>query len=353
MPSYDLETYVKPIWEGDTIYYETVLFVGEEDCAPLLYPIDEVIGVYNYGLDVEYNKGVDFDIIDGKIKRIKGGTAPFCPIDDYYLEEQAQYAIGIKNNRETAPSGKKFFNFGEKDSFSKYQIAVTYKHSGDNKSLVPTEKSKRFANFIRSIKEGKGSVIFYGDSITFGCNSSGTPMGGNVKPFAEPFTVMVHKKLQSIFGVKIGYENTAVGGWSTLEGINAFEEKVLNKNYDLLVLAFGMNDGRTELATYLERTEKMVLDFKKKNPDGEVLLVSTTYPNTESDWVRNQPHFAKELYKLEEKYSFVSVADMTKMHYCLLETGKRYRDMTGNNVNHPNDFLARIYAQVILKTIVG
>ena len=68
---------------------------------------------------------------------------------------------------------------------------------------------------------------------------------------------------------------------------------------------------------------------------------------------RMQPLFADELYKLEKKYSFVSVADMTDMHKKLLATGKRYRDMTGNNVNHPNDFLARVYAQVILRTLIG
>ena len=32
---------------------------------------------------------------------------------------------------------------------------------------------------------------------------------------------------------------------------------------------------------------------------------------------------------------------------------KRYYDMTGNNVNHPNDFMARVYAQTIIKTILG
>jgi hypothetical protein len=172
-----------------------------------------------------------------------------------------------------------------------------------------------------------------------------------VKPFAESYPVMVHKTLQDKYGAEIEYVNTAVGGWSTFNGVEALDERVLNRNYDLMVLAFGMNDGITELKTYYERTEKMVLEFRKNNPDGEVLLVSTTYPNTESDWVRNQPLFVDELYKLEEKYSFVGVADMTKMHYNLLETGKRYRDMTGNNVNHPNDFLARIYAQIVLKTL--
>lgn len=353
MPSYNLETYMRPIWEGNIIYYETVLFVGENDCAPLLYPIEEVLGVYNYGLNIEYTVGTDYEIVDGKIKRLSGGSMPYYPVDEYYLETQAKYPIRIVNNREIAPKGKNFLNFGEEDSFTKYQIAVTYRHSGTNDALIPKGKSNIYENFIKKVKSGNASMIFYGDSITMGCNSSGTSMGGNTLPYAEIFPVMVHKSLQNIFNVNIGYANTAVGGWSSLNGLNAFTERVTDKNYDLLVLGFGMNDSRTEPNIYYERIEKMVLDFKAKNPDGEVVLVSTIYPNTESDWVKNQPIFSKELYKLENKYSFVGVADMTKMHFNLLETGKRYRDMTGNNVNHPNDFLARIYAQVVLNTIMA
>jgi len=60
-----------------------------------------------------------------------------------------------------------------------------------------------------------------------------------------------------------------------------------------------------------------------------------------------------ELHKLAAKYDFCAVADMTTMSQELYAMGKRFRDMTGNNINHPNDFLARIYAQVLLKALVG
>lgn len=42
---------------------------------------------------------------------------------------------------------------------------------------------------------------------------------------------------------------------------------------------------------------------------------------------------------------------MTDMHTHLLRL-KRYWDMTGNNINHPNDFLARVYAQVVSQVLV-
>ena len=41
---------------------------------------------------------------------------------------------------------------------------------------------------------------------------------------------------------------------------------------------------------------------------------------------------------------------MTGMHASLLEK-KRYADMTGNNVNHPNDYLARVYAPTLFATL--
>ncbi|MBU0478666.1 hypothetical protein KKC91_08875 [bacterium] len=49
--------------------------------------------------------------------------------------------------------------------------------------------------------------------------------------------------------------------------------------------------------------------------------------------------------------SGVILADMTQMWMDLLKF-KRYHDLTGNGVNHPNDFGHRIYAQVLLGLLV-
>jgi hypothetical protein len=47
-----------------------------------------------------------------------------------------------------------------------------------------------------------------------------------------------------------------------------------------------------------------------------------------------------------------AVAKMTSMSQRILEN-KRFRDHTGNNINHPNDFLGRLYAQVVYETVIG
>jgi hypothetical protein len=59
-----------------------------------------------------------------------------------------------------------------------------------------------------------------------------------------------------------------------------------------------------------------------------------------------------KLQKLAQEEAGVALADLTTLHKEYL-TVKNYRDMTGNNVNHPNDFLMRLYAQTIVKTIFG
>ncbi len=43
----------------------------------------------------------------------------------------------------------------------------------------------------------------------------------------------------------------------------------------------------------------------------------------------------------------VAVADFWSIHGYLL-TQKTYWEMTGNHVDHPNDFMVRVYAQVLL-----
>lgn len=50
------------------------------------------------------------------------------------------------------------------------------------------------------------------------------------------------------------------------------------------------------------------------------------------------------------KLDNVAIADVRSAHKALLSK-KKYIDMTGNNVNHPNQFLIRVYAQTILNLL--
>ena len=65
--SYTLDAYLAPIWKGKIVYNETLLFVGKEDRAPLLYAPSEILSVRSYDLATEYRAGIDYTVEDGCI----------------------------------------------------------------------------------------------------------------------------------------------------------------------------------------------------------------------------------------------------------------------------------------------
>ena len=84
------------------------------------------------------------------------------------------------------------------------------------------------------------------------------------------------------------------------------------------------------------------------NPDVEFILVSPILANPDTYFNGTQSKYLPALLELETEGT--CVADLTSIHTYLLQK-KTYTDMTGNNVNHPNDFLIRFYAQVLEATL--
>ena len=56
--------------------------------------------------------------------------------------------------------------------------------------------------------------------------------------------------------------------------------------------------------------------------------------------------------KLRGKDGACDVMEMTSVSKAVLEK-KAFHDYSGNNINHPNDFFSRIYAQTLLEVVVG
>ena len=101
---------------------------------------------------------------------------------------------------------------------------------------------------------------------------------------------------------------------------------------------------------------KLLVSMAKKavNSGCEVLLVATMLPNREAaGFWGNQQYFEEAMIKaVTDKKLPYGIVQMTSLHASLLET-KPYYHMTGNNINHPNDFLSRLYAQSIVEAIAG
>ena len=117
---------------------------------------------------------------------------------------------------------------------------------------------------------------------------------------------------------------------------------------DLVILAFGMNDTCPP-ETRREKLESMIAKVRGQNPDAEFIIVSSMRANPL--WQKRtavQDEYPKIDKSLE--CESVAVANVRAAHDALLQR-KRYIDMTGNNVNHPNKFLISVYAQTVLKLL--
>lgn len=351
----NMTEYLQPFWKNNKIINETMMFVGESDVGVLLYEPDSIISVKNYFLDKDYIRNVDYKIEGRKFFRLSD-KIPFWQESEYYTTTFERYRIGANKEICARLGGERFLKYGEGDTFTKKQIAVSYFHKDKWDGPVPQGKSDKFVNTIRKLKEKKPcKLLFYGDSITTGCNASGTEQGGNVSPYMPPFPDIIRDYLQGKYGAKIELINTAVGGMPTIWGLDNIDERVIAYSPDIIFIAFGMNDPATPRTRYKEMITEMIEKTHKALPDSEIMLVSSILPNNESDetWFANQCVFHEDLAEIEKEYQFVGLANVTVMQEHILKTGKRYRDMTANNINHPNDFGHRLYAQVILATLLG
>ena len=344
---YDNRISTTPVWTGNTVYNETVWpldLSGEGDIEiPLLYRADEIISVTDTRLERVFEAGGDYELKDGKIVVKRGGEMSFTRKSDFFLDhiqEESPFKIGCSEGG--------WLFFAEGDQITKKQYAVTYTHSDKWEGFVPKKTAKLPKIREKITNKTPFGFAFFGDSITYGCNSSGMPEI-NVPPYAPIWPKMTVEALQDR-GIDVSYINRAVGGMDSRWGAEKCGELFERDKFDLFLIAFGMNDG--ENSHFYDNNVRMIEAALKINPDCEFLLVTTMLPHKlAAGFFREQIYQQAILEKICEEYGEkAELVPMTDMHKALLQK-KRYFDMTGNNVNHPNDFLASVYAQTILAVL--
>ena len=359
-----LNAYMQPIWHTREVYDETAVIVGADGEATLLYePNGEKIVVRNYTLGKTYVEGVDYTVEGRTIKRVKGGSLPYFKVDDYFTTSPVSrtpggnYTIYLNPDEcEFDFDEQRYIVFGESYHLTKdHYITISYTTDEAWDGFVPTSQTNKVSKFLNKLQNGEDvTILFYGDSITVGANASGSAAGGMINPYLPTYPELIKHSLEKKYGVTVNVINEAVGAWRASNGVQNFSV-VTNQaaDVDLLVLAFGMNDTTTEPATFKAQLRTMASNFLSKNPNGSVVLVSTMLPNRQSTLVQQQPYFEQKLWELANQDGSIAVAEVTSMFEAFESRNKRSRDWLANNCKHPNDFGVRIYAQVILKTILG
>ncbi|NLX92320.1 MAG: SGNH/GDSL hydrolase family protein [Clostridiales bacterium] len=345
--TYTREAYMSPIWLGDIVYNETLMFVEDENGtmppAPLLYAPDEILSVRSFDLTVEYEQNIDYTVQNGCIVLTENSRIFKWSTLDYYPTSAVSGGTFDK-------TGGGFIAFGEGDTFFKTQVAVTYRHTDRWRGIVPCNIGDRLQKTRSKLANGEAlTIIYYGDSITTGANSSNAQA-----PFAPIWTTLITQSLAENFGnTNITEINTAVGGTNAEWGAKNAKELVAAYRPDLVVIAFGMNDAHTSNTKYAHNIGKIICAARKANKDAEFILVSPMQANKEvKGFYGNQHKFECVLRQFECFDKGIAVAPVWSMHTYILRK-KRYYDMTGNNVNHPNDFLARVYAQTVTALLIG
>ena len=338
-----------PVWTGEEVQGQTAVFVGENDVAPLLFPPKGSVTVTDFSGLITYEENKDYCVTDKGVQRLDGDV-PFYTETEFYRETPDVINVGVDGKKVSFADGKqRYFKFGK---IHEKTVRISYETQSKTDIFGLNEKTGCCPKFKEKLQTQKrGKILFYGDSITEGANASAQL---RVAPYQETWTTLAYEFLRLFYGADVEYVNTAVGGKDSVWGAENFEERVNAHNPDLLVLAFGMNDGGKTVEEFFALAERMIRAFFAKNPNGEIVLVATSVPNPESTWYGNQEKFLSALQTLSVRYG-TGLLDMTTLTKRLYgENGYvRYRDFTGNNVNHPNDFGVRLYAQAFLNELLG
>jgi len=350
LDAYVREAYMKPLWGGGIVYQESVMPLEEPDGSmkdiQLLYEASEIISVRSSDLLTEYTQGVDYDLVNGKL-RILDGAIPHVLWATLYPPQEIvpapPYSLMLPGK--TVP----WLWIEGGSLFHTWQLAVTYRHEDAWPGQIPPRQGSRLPNTLAKLEAGEPlRMVVFGDSLNVGAQSSGWC---DAEPYAPAFFDMFANTLEARYGSEITVVNTAVGGTDSAWGVKNAKELAAGHAPDLMLISFGGNDApaRVRPAAYALNMLRLVARIKAQNPECEFILLATALPNPLSNFATGY-HERYRPWLLRLAQESVAMMDMTTIHQDLLAR-KRFEDFNANNVNHPNDFFARVYAQALMETV--
>ena len=190
-----------------------------------------------------------------------------------------------------------------------------------------------------------------GMSITCGLNVSGfigDPNNFQANfPYMHSYIDMLGTKLNQVFGNNTSMLNSSCGG-KTIAWVDDYCEPLVNPNNpDLVIIDMGMNDiWGTSTASFMNSLQSAMNKMKTHNPDVEFILISNMLPDVNgmgapANGAMDMYGFRAAMLNLDTVGTVVF--DMTSMSDTIYQR-KGANHCTANSL-HPNDYLARWYAQ--------
>lgn len=352
---------LEPVWKAGQVYRETFAMIREDgECrSRFLYLPKEILRVESYDGTLLYEEGRDYRIEKDCLVRTADSRIPCTGWERFYLPGREAAEEEQKHREEPLGFGPvetqqgtyvTLNAVGAPQWVTEFQAAVSYTAEDTWKGSVPERQGNLLPKFSRLVREGRTPrIVFYGDSISCGYDCSGKY---GQKPGQPIWTELVAAGLEEEYDVKLETWNTSVGGVDSDWAAEHAAEHAGNYRPDLVILGFGMND-RCRGGEYRRKTEALMEAVRQLVPDVEFLLIATTLPNPLlhtrpfyfCGYQEEQGEALRQLRRMG-----IAVADVQVVQRELMKK-KRYIDLTGNLLNHPNDYLARVQAQVVLETL--
>lgn len=335
-----------PFWESSVVHGESLFFVQEtaeqRPWANLLLTPVRIIKVSSANGRQTFEEGQDFQVnfALGRLELPAGSRIPFVRSEELFPPSDS--ARGISH---MAGNPERKVLFDNQRWFHDQQVEVTYSSSEQWQGYRPEFAEDSLRRTREKLCNGEPlTIAVTGDSITYGLNAS--KLGGG-EPHMPAYPDLVASGLEASYRSEVNLVNNAVSGWRLEQGLEHLDGLLASKP-DLMIIAFGMNHFGSRDADGFKRSLVAMLDrIRDADNSIEVILVAPMHGNR--DWV----HTPADQFGVHRDVlaSFVgpkiALADLTTLWGQMLEK-KRFVDLTGNGVNHPNDFGHRIYASVIL-----
>jgi len=332
-----------PFWRLPTMVGDPLFFIQEDGrdlaTASLLFLPTAAPRLTSSTGEVTYEPDQDFTWTKGSRDLVltKGSRIPFRTVAQMHPARGAPQSINQSRDGKTAI----FFSLGR--VFHDLQVLATYDHTEAWDGATPRFAGERLPKTLAKLKAKQPlRYVALGDSITFGHDASAL---ANAKPMQPPYAGLVPLLLREHFHAEVALTNLAISGKASGWGVT-MAPKVAAEHPDLVSIAFGMNETGLAAAKFSDNIRATMDAVRKAAPDAEFILVAGMAGNPEWSALRPAafPEFRDALAKLSGEG--VVLADVTAVWLDLLKR-KKFADLTGNGVNHPNDFGHRVYAQVL------
>ena len=336
------------LWNGSHIFAESCMF-AQERRSRLLFNASKIEKIENPSTGKVFTEGVDYTHAPGSciIELTENSSIPFIPDSVIHPTENLRIHPEKNANAIGNAANGGYLLFNNQNFFALNQVEVTYTaQNNDFVSGLDAQRDRLVRVRAKLATREMLKITLHGDSISQGYNSTkftGTP----------PYNPCYMEQVCAALPVSPCFINHALSG-KGVKYSRSIKEQWINDAPDLMVIAYGMNNfSSTPVGEFLEEVSWIMEENSKISPDTEYIIVTPMTGNYE--WKPTLPgpdlEYGNAMRRFVENSPVnVALADVQKIWLKLLER-KGFYDLSGNGVNHPNDYGHRVYASVILELL--